>query len=327
MGVKVEIPSLYLCKFIMAMMVIMIHSSFLFPKTFYSFALTFCRVAVPMFLMISGFFSDSLFVKREVILWKILKICLISSLFWAAYYLIVNGGGYVANRINWTSFFDFLLLNTPFFGNHLWYLYAIFLVYLFFPIVKLLFNAKSVVLVGNWTININYLLIVSFILFYCSILYGISRSWLFTAIPFFLLGRYLYDNKDFFIIRVSNKFLWGMFVLCSGLLLFECKYSPFPKSDLYLFNLPLSVSLFLLFIKNPNWGINSVWAKIGNKDTLYIYIFHIVFVSLVKTIFVKSLSQDYLQYMFVVTIPLVVVMNVLFSRFLLFVESLLKKKK
>lgn len=93
MGVKVEIPSLYLCKFIMAMMVIMIHSSFLFPKIFYSFALPFCRVAVPMFLMISGFFSDSLFVKREVILWKILKICLISSLFWAAYYLIVKGGG------------------------------------------------------------------------------------------------------------------------------------------------------------------------------------------------------------------------------------------
>lgn len=50
-----------------------------------------------------------------------------------------------------------------------------------------------------------------------------------------------------------------------------------PVRDHYLSTTGLALSLFLLFVSNRHSAKNTLLSKIGEKDSLYIYIFHPLF--------------------------------------------------
>ena len=304
----------------MSIFVIIIHASCFFPESFYTFCLLVSRIAVPIFFIISGFFYKKFVVKQNRVIYNVFVLSCWTTVFWLIYYFVTKGGGYVISKITISALLDLLLLNMPLYGNHLWYLYALFILYCFLK-VMLIFKDNNIL--HFFYKNNFFILFVVFLLLFASIWWGISRTWFFTGLPFFLLGKLLFDNKDF-VIKKHDRILFILLILTFFLFFIENRFCCLPNSDLCFFHVPLCIGVFCFFIKYPNMTLNSICVSIGKNDVLYIYIFHILFIAVIKNFLLKFIfdnNVEYLQYTFWFSIPMVFVLSVLFSRMLLFCQK------
>lgn len=85
------------------------------------------------------------------------------------------------------------------------------------------------------------------------------------------------------------------------------------QRDLYFATPPLSVSLFLFFLKNRNWDMTYL-GEIGKRDSLWIYIFHILMISILKKVY--SFFQFDLEGTAYIAVSMVLLMSTAFSRLL-----------
>ena len=124
------IPSLYLLKFVLALLIVCIHMQPFFSQKAIAIVIPLARIGVPSFFMISGYFfyrkycnRDYAYVRRQLL--KILKITLIGTLVYLAYAFFTNGLSATLNPLatlkTWRALF---LFNVPIAGGHLWYLFA-----------------------------------------------------------------------------------------------------------------------------------------------------------------------------------------------------------
>lgn len=281
------------------------------------------RCAVPCFFIISGYL---LFDKEEqTIKPKRLKrniIHVIKISFWATLFFIIwkellhitSSDGHIwipsiKSMKNW------VFLNENPFGGHLWYLFA----YLYVLLIILLVNKYN-----KWKqlyFFVPLLLAPHIILLLSnqnlpSIIY--VRNFLFTGLPFFAIGTMIKSKLD---INV-NKNKRNKAILIACIILFSIT-SLLERSfllsvgkpavrELYISSIVLAICLFLLALsfesKQKTW-----LSVIGEKESLYIYIFHPVVIFYCKIIF-KEL-KFYELYKYVAPLIVIIVTMILVKCF------------
>ena len=241
------------------------------------------RFAVPIFFMISGYYS---YFKKEDINKaekyknRIIKIVGLIILSWIVYvpsrYLLFgrNVGfiEYFKNLYNEESIFKLIFLNISPLAGHLWFLYALVYCYIL------------VLILNKYDININklykyipILLFVSIILGEFSIFTGrqilpiyIRNFWMY-ALPYFLMGYLINERKIYN--KVSNKSIYLIGILSIISVIIE--RLGVSKYDMYIGTISLSIVIFIWCINNANISGFNILAWIGKNISSYIYLLHL----------------------------------------------------
>lgn len=274
-------------KFIAAIMVILIHIKF--PGDFGLYISSLARFAVPFFFMISGYYSykgddTALHLKKHIK--KIFILSIITTVIYFAiytlYHYILGNYDFYDELFTLDNLKYFIILNNNPYARHLWYLYALLYVYivyyLFHKYRKYLYYLIPFLLTFN-------------VIFECFIAMDIVnyehfvvRNFLFTGLPFFMIGLLINQYRNKFIKLFNNRIL-GLILLVSSITsIIEVSY--FSYMNLHFSTIPLSIAIFILCINNPNIiKSNNLFSKYGEKYSLGIYISHI-FVKLCFNIFI-----------------------------------------
>lgn len=260
--------SIDIVKTIATLLVICIHTGY--PSVVGDYVVAFCRVSVPLFLLISGYYYQVIIERKRVLSYckKILVLTFLSSVF----YFIVNGVDLSYLKVfRWDKM---LMFSFPVTGDHLWYLYSLInvLVILAFchKIRYKLFYLIPLLLFGNYILS-----------FFPK--FWLYRNFLFTSLPYFLLGMYIYKNQDAIITLFKNKkrciifIVIGIILQCIEVYLYKYLNLLYVR-DHYLMTSILVIMIFgyALSVKFQSENILSV---IGKKYSAYIYILHIFVLS------------------------------------------------
>lgn len=255
------------------------------------------RFAVPFFFFVSGFFmpdgENMIYRKRT---WKKLKhifsLIVFSSVFYAVYTIVWNKlvfadwsiSEYVAEKISFVRCVKLVLSCDPFVYAHLWFLLALVFCY----VVFLLFDNYKV---SNilWFIAIP-LLAMFFVVAEFSQFFGVRSMMpllgtdvnlmffnmpILRAMPFFMIGMLVKKNEAVIVDKVS-KIPWGFYliVIISGSALSIYERLCIKDSQYYIGNMMTFACMVCIALAYRDKG-NSVLEYIGNKLSLYVYIFHI----------------------------------------------------
>ncbi|MFV0529176.1 MAG: acyltransferase family protein [Lachnospiraceae bacterium] len=248
------------------------------------------RVAVPLFFMMSGFFYTGSRMRgsagRNIV--RILSLLLLSNLFYLFFMILQNLlqkqslAAYFATLFQGESLRSALLFSASPIAGHLWYLsallYVLLLLYVLYKkrIMKYLYALIPILLLGNLLAG-NYAKVFTgtgYPIYY-------ARNALLCGLPFFLIGLGLYH-----LYGKGERKLPSWLLLAAGTAFFAAaslheKYlltraGKNSNEDLYASTIFLSVFLFLIFLKRPNLGQNTIVAKIGRELSLLIYILHVL---------------------------------------------------
>lgn len=269
-------------KALCAFLVIILHVAWAYTDTFLPLA----RAAVPVFFMISGYFmyrdsaagvgADRL--RRA--LRRIGMITLWATLLfigWSELMSLVQNHRLFTPSIAETLI-DWALFNDCPFGYHLWYLYAYIYVLL---IIGLIDRA------GKWRLlfRITPFLLLALPLY--SLFTGgdtvYLRNFLFEGLPYFALGAYFKSLKA--VPRLRGAHWWVLlFCLTSiGESIILTRMGLPCRREMYISTPLLAISLFLMFLSIPTH--RPTWlSKLGERDSLYIYILHPIFIQLLYPI-------------------------------------------
>lgn len=291
-----EIPSLYVLKAFCAFGVVLIHTNFL-GKDFF---IPICRMAVPLFFMISGYFmvSDTGDISVNH-LWrtvkKIFRINIVATAVYLLYFVSLSTLQYiVTGNTNYMDvffpdhFWSKLILSNPY-AEVLWYLVA-YMEALLVIIFSIKFNFFSYLqkffplffvfglLIGTY----NFWLPIDDICYH--------RNFMTMALPFIMLGswikQHLYELLDVFKQKMYLIVLVFLIIAYSEyyMLLF---YDREGRGDYWFSIILLSFCFFVLFLRFPNFGKGTIWVSIGKYLSLFIYLYHV----LVHEIFCLIMSK------------------------------------
>ncbi len=259
-------------KLLCAFLVVIIHTP-IFAKV--EIFRPIARCAVPCFFIISGFFifnpdkeKMSAGLKRSIK--HILYILLWSNLFFIILELIL--GNYRPPQ-----FINLVVFNrTRGLGKHLWYLFA----YLYVLGTVYLFHSKDKL---KWLTSATPILLIICLVLgsYSHLFFGVhipmyyTRNFLFTGIPFFVIGMYIRQLKEISAIKNISLYSLLAFVAFSGVAILENLYLDYPPQDMFIGTIFAAISLFIVFATSSRSQSNrlSTW---GERDSLYIYIFHTI---------------------------------------------------
>ncbi len=311
-----------LTKCVAAFLVVFIHYA---PKDslFDAYLNAICRIAVPLFFVITGYYYDSLRKSNKLksYIIKIIKVTVVASCFYLVFFIVKQ---YIDGRlIEWlTAVFSLRSVIKWLFFNefpvvfHLWYLYA--LIYALWANVV----ADRVGLTRYLPYIAIGLLIMDFLLMSdvrVSSLY--VRNWALMGFPFVICGRFLYSKQAE--IRDMNVPAWALFLIVTVslvLLFFErslLQKVNMPLRDLYICVIPIVLSIAILSIKYPTFGSNSVFTHIGKEYSSDIYLYH-VFIGIVVLSVYSNTNNVIIQYF----MPLLIfVISLLFNMAVKFVKS------
>lgn len=300
--------SIDILKFVCAVLVVILHTGF----NFHDEILPITRCAVPCFFMISGFllYSDNKGIGNDrlkrnikhifhVIIWSTLLFALIKECM-----AIRHGGLFFPSMREW---FNFIVFNDNPFGFHLWYLNAYLYVLLIMVFVdkyklwKPFLWVTPLLLLGDLFFGKYSLLLLNH-----EYPFVYVRNFLFVGLPYFMIGIW---------IKINNKSLLNMnkLIYMGGVICFTCtsvlekmillKIGKSPMREHYLSTTFLAVCLFLFaisFQKNKSSRV----SLLGEKDSLYIYVFHPLFIMILPMVIKKMPKVIGLSYQF--TAPFVV---------------------
>lgn len=305
-------------KTLAAICVIFIHIKF--PGKLGALVTVFSRFAVPFFFMISGYYAYQSSPNKEKALRNIKKTAKLLIMAFILYFIWKCIYNYHYETLD--IFFkkltskdeiiNFIKYNKTSLGTHLWYLPSILYVYFIYYFVdkyklhKMFYFLIPILLILNilmGEVAINYKL---------SSLNFITRNFLFTGLPFFMIGNYINCNKDK--IKLNNIYIIITFIIASLFALLSYLYlKPY---DFYINTIFLSLSIFLFAIKNPNIvNEKNIFSIIGEKYSMYIYISHIIILDAIKIMFypIESRLMRYLLPIIIVFISLIV--SIIYSKF------------
>lgn len=285
---------------------------------------SFSSFAVPLFLMIAGYFAfgkDESVIKRRF--FKILKIFLWSyAVFLVLHILFKIQQGVVAEwlslNFNYTTPIKYIVFCTIDFAIPLWYLIAMVETYfVWYFLVK--HKKEHCVMFA-----IPFLFVFKVVLTtYCETMrvpWMFKMNFLTEAMPFFLFGYYLRSKEDFFKSIPYTVLLLTMFAGCAFAaynVAFDVPVKMFSLGTLFY-----SLAVFVIAIKLPNKSYCKPLEYIGDKLSLNVYIFHpiigIVTVRLYQLLFGVNLQTGLLGWV----LPFaVVVLTIVFAQVLECINS------
>lgn len=314
----------YICfdilKAICAFMVVCIHKSFIFAEEEIR---VICRIAVPIFFMISGFFYEELKRKnkiKEQIL-KIFKLFVFFSIFYALYLIIRNACNgieikdYLSSVFTTGNLFCLLLFNYHPLTVLAWYLSALLYTIIIVNFVSSKLNKKILYFISPLLLIIGVIFgAYSDKLLNLSIPLAYTRNFLFEGIPFYSIGMYFYSIKNK--LNNININICLIFILCfAGLSIFE--YYLLTKSnnvtgDIFFSTVILAISVFILFYKlYENKNINKLditLSEIGKSYSMGIYFIQIMVRDILDIVMNKLNIINYYSYIAPIMIYLCCIM-------------------
>lgn len=243
-------------KYVCCFLIILIHVDL--PVGTENFILPITRMAVPIFFIITGYFYTETCNKgkEKKQLLKIFRLALIANALHLAFgiFKVIMAGEslllYFKGFLNAKTIIDFLVFNQPPYRTSLWYinalLYALVLIFVLKKLgirsAKFLYPLIPVLLLANLVLGT-----------YSSVLFGegislcYSRNFLLCALPYVLIGDFIYTHKK----SIKDKpvtlgafvFFFGILSVCEVHLL-DGK-GRLSNSDHLIATFFLSVSIFL----------------------------------------------------------------------------------
>ena len=274
-------------------MVILIHvqSIYRVPLS----AITAC--AVPVFFVISGYllYDNNLLQKLKKNLKRILIITIWSTIIYAVLYLYKSTNHPTLNAFTIESLRRFIIYNENPFIYHLWYLNA----YIYVLIIMITATYLRCQGLLFWLIPI---ILASDIILgrYSGFIFGTDYGlkyifgWLHVGIPYFLTGCLLRMKK--IIIKKKRYNILGI-ILFSISSYIEYTFIE-SGGDKYISTYFLTVLIFLFFM-SINIYESNIFAIIGKRDSLYIYIFHPIIIDVMTFVDSKIGMSHYNTYLYV----------------------------
>ena len=297
-----KVDSLNLFKLFACIGVLLIHCPF--PGSFGVVCRACGKVGVPFFLMISGFFlmNSNMCLSRERITNKskhIFYIIIESSLFYLAFHIIKT---IISKRelsvelsqvLDYHNVVDFLVTNSPLFYPHLWFLFALLYCYFLTYLVSYNYSGKWKV----WVMIFGILVFVSSseIGRSCNIpysAYGIVpfNIFFFRALPFFLMGSIIREyvvggGKIWTVIsNASPRYFIIALICCMGISIIEAKYI---HESQYYVSTVFSAAIMIIYCCVYKKSIHKVLETVGEKHSLYIYIYHVAVYQFIINVLLK----------------------------------------
>ncbi len=255
----------------------------IFPGTFGQMVFTLASAGVPIFFLISGYYSyyeDSQMVakKTPTKLFNIAKLtfgtCILYFV-WKFVYTLLKGDTLISaiQEFSVKKIATLLVLNDTdvIAGSHLWFLFCLIYAY-----ILLWFLAKHNII--KWIYPV---VILAFIarLFACrqENWHYMQNFWV-DGLPYFFTGFYLNQQKEK-ISKVSSKI--AILVAVLGMLWRELIYvielpASIPFNVFEIGSIIAAIMVFVVAHNNGHKGRNSVLEKIGKKYSLYLYIDHVI---------------------------------------------------
>lgn len=263
--------SLDTLKFVCAIFVIFIHTPQ--PEIWEIYITPLIRCAVPIFFMISGYFTYGKKDLIHTILKRIIHLLTIFGIVFLLYFSfsLISNSKDSLEHLSILFSYNFILLNSPPYCMHLWYIAAYIYVLLIMLIVekynlyKWLFLLTPILLLTALTIGK-----------YSEIILGncyptnYTRNFLFTGLPFFTLGMIIKKAK-----QLPNVYITGVGCIVFYILGIIEVINIKSLGDWYASTIFLSLSVFILFI-NIKQGKDNILSKVGREDSLYIYLLHFI---------------------------------------------------
>lgn len=322
---KIRYDGLDFIKFVACILVVFIHCQF--PGIFGGCMRAIGRIAVPFFLMVSGYFcvNKSLLFDCNGLKKKakhIINLIFFSFAFFALYHLLMNyHKSPIEVAIDYVSSFSitkFLIINTPSFYKHLWFLLALLYCYLllFLPFMRRAFLNKSFLLACTFLCIMVFVLSSEILPLYgkeITVLgFKSQHIFLFRALPFFLMGlcARLFQPLE----KVAPPILLIMAIIGMFLSLVEFRYQA-QDSQAYIGSIICAFLLLLYGLRSKkNFPKKTVvW---GNKLSLYVYIYHIAAI----VISCKLSPSDWLTPIIVVIISFIMAYITIFIKDVMYIR-------
>lgn len=252
-------------KLLLSFMVVIIHCHCIYNNTISPIL----RIAVPTFFAISGYFIGFQKDKITHTLKKTIVILLWSTLLYGILFIYRHYNN--VNTLDYTQILiNLFIYNTHPFIYHLWYINA----YIYVLIITL-FLTRHKTKTQYIFILIPVLILFNLILGrYSYIIFGVDFGvkflppFLFSGLPFYLMGAYL-KKKLRHPISIKHYFF-----ICTCVLLLFAERALFKLSggDMYIFS---SILVYVIMLYSVNNNIkNNVFASLGKKYALFIYVLH-----------------------------------------------------
>lgn len=303
-------------KAISALLVIFIHTGF--PGFAGTYVVAISRMAVPIFLLISGYFFPAMLVNGKVLPYM-RKLCMLSlgaMIFYAFVFQVNIEETFTLYRLK-----KLIVMSLPFAGDHLWYLFSLLNV-----LVLLWFSEK--IGIRHYLYYLIFILLLAnyFLSFYPE--FWRYRNFLFTSLPYFLIGAYIRERNLTF--RLSLKSFISVLIVELILMYIELlvyEYYNFQVvRDHYLMTFVMSLTVFIYTI-NCSYNKENFLSILGRKYSAYIYIFHMFILFCWSKYLVGVLNGSVIVVYFKPFIVYVMTFFVLyiafdiFNRFSLFIKS------
>lgn len=311
--------SLDVLKTICCFMVVFIHANFDNSIGFFLGNGMLCRIAVPLFFMISGYFA---YKKDNKKIWssimKILKMMIYATIIYFVFELAkcILMKESISLLLKSYINIQFLVFNMGTISGHLWYIRALIYVYIIYILIKK-YKKEKIILPIVFIIYIFDLIICK----YSKVIFGSSlpvsiyepiTKYIGTAFVYFSLGYFINKNYDgkkrkcfyvYALISLIFNIVEYLFLEHTGFSVHICNW---------IFTLPLVVSIFMIFAFNLKFSSNNILAIIGSKYSTYIYLYHIFVVNVFDFVF-KNYFQIYMYFraiiVFFITLFIVMLIN------------------
>lgn len=245
------------------------------------------RFAVPVFFLISGFYSfyvdeDYALKKYETRIVRLIILIIISNLLYIAFSYITQPDYNVMYLFTFERCIHTILFNIPpSDGFHLWFLQALLYCYiLFWIITKLKLKISRGYILIPILFSITLILTELLMFMGNDIGFMYSRNFLFMGLPFFYLGFFIHD-KQYKIKELSNLFVILGIITSIFIILLELTII----HDMMEFSIGvlfLSISLFILCVNNPDHDI-FIASWIGGNLYTSMYVLHLLVIMSVQS--------------------------------------------
>jgi len=278
--------TLELIKVFAAYMVVFIHVPFC--GILGSAVTALARFAVPLFFLISGFFSyDVPTGKIKKRIQHIIKLLIISTTLYTLFNiaeLVLSGSTaeiveYFGQYLNIKTLVKLVVFNFPISSGHLWYLFAALYVYIFFYFITKFRVKERIIFTFSFCLLFLHILLGEFLSVFGIVLpFLVIRNFALMGIPFFGLGLFAkkHENK---LRSISNSLLISAAAIgIFSSLLSRCFLG---NNELYIGSLFVLFSLVVTFIKYPDNQYPRCFEVLKGCST-YIYIFHVMVFTVVE---------------------------------------------
>lgn len=252
---------------------------------------TLARFAVPLFFLISGYYSYR--IQPEKILERAKNILNLSILAVGSYtvfnivtFLLKGKVGrvflYLAKYLDVTRLGKLVIFNVPISAGHLWFLLALIYVYLvFYWMTVSRFNEKAMFILSFVLLGGHLLLGEGLSMVGIRLPLWLVRNFALMGMPFFVLGLFTrkYENK---LHNIPNVALIILAVI-GGLEAVISRHF-FGRNEMYIGSLLMLFALVVWFIKYANIQYPAFINALSGCST-YIYIFHVMISSVILGIY------------------------------------------